>query len=87
MRDANLSDAHDRGRMQTVAPATACARSFQDELRESYVGNEQLALSMLTAAAADVVFNWATGKTEAHQLDKDLSTITARSADGFSALI
>jgi uncharacterized membrane protein YqiK len=30
-----------------------------------------------------VVLNWATGKTEAHQLDKNLSTITVRSADGF----
>jgi uncharacterized membrane protein YqiK len=29
------------------------------------------------------VLNWATGKTEAHQLDKNLSTITVRSADGF----
>lgn len=32
---------------------------------------------------ANVVLNWATGKTEAHQLDKNLSTITVRSADGF----
>ena len=32
---------------------------------------------------ANVVLNWATGKTEAHRLDKDLSTITVRSADGF----
>jgi uncharacterized membrane protein YqiK len=31
-----------------------------------------------------VVLNWATGKSEAHQLDKNLSTITVRSADGFT---
>ncbi len=30
-----------------------------------------------------MVLNWATGKSEAHQLDKNLSTITVRSADGF----
>jgi hypothetical protein len=29
---------------------------------------------------ANVVLNWSTGKTEAHQLDKNLSTITVRSA-------
>ena len=29
------------------------------------------------------MLNWATGKTEAHQLDANLSTITVRSADGF----
>ena len=33
---------------------------------------------------ANVVLNWATGKSEAHNLDKDLSTITVRSADGFT---
>lgn len=33
---------------------------------------------------ANVVLNWATGKTEAHNLDKNLSTITVRSADGFT---
>jgi uncharacterized membrane protein YqiK len=32
---------------------------------------------------ANVVLNWATGKTEAHKLDQNLSTITVRSADGF----
>jgi len=32
---------------------------------------------------ANVVLNWATGKTESHKLDADLSTITVRSADGF----
>jgi uncharacterized membrane protein YqiK len=32
---------------------------------------------------ANVVLNWATGKTEAHKLDANLSTITIRSADGF----
>lgn len=32
---------------------------------------------------ANVVLNWAEGKTEAHNLDKDLSTITVRSSDGF----
>ncbi|MBS1209906.1 MAG: band 7 protein [Proteobacteria bacterium] len=32
---------------------------------------------------ANVVLNWATGKTEAHNLDANLSTITVRSADGF----
>jgi len=33
---------------------------------------------------ANVVLNWATGKSEAHQLDKNLSTITVRSSDGFT---
>ena len=33
---------------------------------------------------ANVVLNWATGKTEAHQLDKNLSTIKVRSSDGFT---
>lgn len=32
----------------------------------------------------NVVLNWATGKNEAHQLDKNLSTITVRSSDGFT---
>ena len=32
---------------------------------------------------ANVVLNWATGKTEAHKLDEKLSTITVRSGDGF----
>src|ERR1700690_3532563 len=32
---------------------------------------------------ANVVLNWADMKTEAHNLDKDLSTITVRSSDGF----
>ena len=32
---------------------------------------------------ANVVLNWATGKTEAHKLDANLSTIVVRSADGF----
>jgi uncharacterized membrane protein YqiK len=32
---------------------------------------------------ANVVLNWATGKTEAHRLDANLCTITVRSADGF----
>lgn len=33
---------------------------------------------------ANVVLNWATGKTEAHKLDANLSTISVRSADGFT---
>ncbi len=33
---------------------------------------------------ANVVLNWATGKTESHKLDEKLSTITVRSSDGFS---
>lgn len=33
---------------------------------------------------ANVVLNWATGKTESHLLDKNLSTITVRSSDGFT---
>ena len=32
---------------------------------------------------ANVVLNWATGKSEAHKLDANLCTITVRSADGF----
>jgi uncharacterized membrane protein YqiK len=31
----------------------------------------------------NVVLNWATGKNESHNLDKNLSTITVRSSDGF----
>ena len=33
---------------------------------------------------ANVVLNWATRQDEAHKLDKNLSTITVRSADGFT---
>ena len=33
---------------------------------------------------ANVVLNWANAKTESHQLDKNLSTITVRSSDGFT---
>lgn len=33
---------------------------------------------------ANVVLNWANSKTEAHNLDKNLSTITVRSSDGFT---
>jgi len=33
---------------------------------------------------ANVVLNWATGKTEAHKLDERLSSITVRSQDGFT---
>jgi len=33
---------------------------------------------------ANVVLNWATGKTETHKLDQNLSTITVRSSDGFT---
>jgi uncharacterized membrane protein YqiK len=36
-----------------------------------------------TVPTANVVLNWATGKTEAHKLDANLSTICVRSADGF----
>lgn len=38
---------------------------------------------VVTVPTANVVLNWATGKTEAHKLDANLSTITVRSADGF----
>lgn len=33
---------------------------------------------------ANVVLNWATGKTESHKLDEKLCTITVRSQDGFT---
>jgi uncharacterized membrane protein YqiK len=33
---------------------------------------------------ANVVLNWATGKTEAHKLDEKLCTIKVRSSDGFT---
>ena len=33
---------------------------------------------------ANIVLNWATGKTESHKLDEKLSTITVRSSDGFT---
>jgi uncharacterized membrane protein YqiK len=32
----------------------------------------------------NIVLNWASGKNESHQLDKNLSTITVRSGDGFT---
>ena len=32
----------------------------------------------------NIVLNWATGKSEAHKLDENLSTITVRSSDGFT---
>lgn len=32
---------------------------------------------------ANIVLNWADGKSESHQLDNELSTITVRSRDGF----
>lgn len=32
----------------------------------------------------NLVLNWATARTESHQLDKNLSTITVRSKDGFT---
>jgi len=38
---------------------------------------------VVTVPTANVVLNWATGKSEAHKLDANLSTITVRSADGF----
>jgi len=38
---------------------------------------------IVNVPTANVVLNWATGKTEAHHLDANLSTITVRSADGF----
>ncbi len=34
-------------------------------------------------STANIVLNWATGKTEAHLLDEHLSTIKLRSSDGF----
>ena len=36
-----------------------------------------------TVPTANVVLNWASGKTEAHMLDQNLSTIAVRSGDGF----
>src|SRR5208282_4870837 len=36
-----------------------------------------------TVPTANVVLNWATGKSEAHKLDEKLCTITVRSSDGF----
>lgn len=33
---------------------------------------------------ANIVLNWATNKSEAHKLDQNLSSITVRSADGFT---
>ena len=38
---------------------------------------------IVNVPTANVVLNWATGKSEAHRLDANLSTITVRSADGF----
>jgi uncharacterized membrane protein YqiK len=35
-------------------------------------------------STANIVLNWATGKSEAHKLDEKLSTITVRSSDGFT---
>jgi len=39
--------------------------------------------SVENVPTANIVLNWATGKTESHKLDEKLSTITVRSADGF----
>lgn len=39
--------------------------------------------NIIPVPTANVVLNWATGKSEAHRLDAALSTITVRSADGF----
>lgn len=38
---------------------------------------------VVNVPTANVVLNWATGKSEAHKLDANLCTITVRSADGF----
>jgi len=38
---------------------------------------------IVNVPTANVVLNWATGKSEAHNLDANLSTITVRSGDGF----
>lgn len=38
---------------------------------------------IVNVPTANVVLNWATGKTEAHNLDANLCTITVRSGDGF----
>lgn len=38
---------------------------------------------VVNVPTANVVLNWANGKSEAHKLDANLSTITVRSADGF----
>jgi len=37
-----------------------------------------------TVPTANVVLNWASGKSEAHKLDEKLSTICVRSSDGFT---
>jgi uncharacterized membrane protein YqiK len=37
-----------------------------------------------SVSTANIVLNWATGKTEAHRLDAGLSTIKLRSKDGFA---
>jgi uncharacterized membrane protein YqiK len=39
--------------------------------------------SVANVPTANVVLNWANGKSEAHRLDEKLSTITVRSSDGF----
>lgn len=39
---------------------------------------------VIAVPTANVVLNWATGKSEAHKLDENLSTITVRSGDGFT---
>ena len=39
---------------------------------------------MQQVPTTNIVLNWATGKNESHNLDKQLSTITVRSKDGFT---
>lgn len=39
--------------------------------------------SVANVPTANVVLNWANGKSESHRLDEKLSTITVRSSDGF----
>jgi uncharacterized membrane protein YqiK len=43
----------------------------------------QLILKVELVPTTNLVLNWANARSEAHQLDKNLSTITVRSKDGF----
>lgn len=40
--------------------------------------------SLIAVSTANIVLNWATGRTESHQLDQALSTIALHTKDGFT---
>jgi uncharacterized membrane protein YqiK len=74
--------------MQFVANGGTKGLQEQVLLNGRYFINPKFAtvefVEQTNVPTANVVLNWATGRTESHNLDAKLSTITVRSADGFS---